>query len=243
MYVYRRGAGAGSVAAFANEFRYRLVNSRPVIWVDTDVLCLSSTWPAGESHFGWVDDEHHECNVAVLGLPVGHPILSALIEEIESLDRADVRYGQMGPQAFTRLVRDFDLDQLALAPSAFYPVHYRDQWKMFDPSERGFIDRVTSNSLAIHLWDELLTRVRWPVFLRPPSGSFVADALRRHGVSIPIAAEVHDLEPLRHALEESVPIAQYQQLEGWALEMERELTARASQSAQASRPGRSSRRR
>ena len=38
IYTYRRGPGAGSVAAFSNEFRYRLLQHDDVVWVDTDVL-------------------------------------------------------------------------------------------------------------------------------------------------------------------------------------------------------------
>ena len=70
IFFYRQGDAKGSVAAFANMFRYRLLMLRGGWWVDTDVLCLSSKAPEGEI-FIERESEDLICN-AVTKFPAGH---------------------------------------------------------------------------------------------------------------------------------------------------------------------------
>jgi hypothetical protein len=52
VFFYKRGAGAGSVAAFANLFRYKLLFERGGWRVDTDVVCQTRRLPAARYGFG-----------------------------------------------------------------------------------------------------------------------------------------------------------------------------------------------
>src|SRR5690242_7467336 len=52
VFFYQIGDGVGSVAGFSNRFRYKLLLEQGGWWVDTDVLCLSSTLPAQDIVFG-----------------------------------------------------------------------------------------------------------------------------------------------------------------------------------------------
>src|SRR5689334_11188531 len=61
----------GSLAAFADWFRYQLLLERGGIWADADVVCLRPLAFRDPVVFGWADDY---LNNAVLGLPAGHDL-------------------------------------------------------------------------------------------------------------------------------------------------------------------------
>jgi len=55
VFFYGEGAGVGrgSVSAFSNLFRYRLLHERGDWWVDADVVCLSDSVPLDDVFMGW----------------------------------------------------------------------------------------------------------------------------------------------------------------------------------------------
>src|SRR5882724_10558983 len=67
IFFYKSGPGRGSVAGFANLFRYVLLERYGGWWIDTDVLCLREQWPQADSAMGWECDEW--IGNAVLKLP------------------------------------------------------------------------------------------------------------------------------------------------------------------------------
>jgi hypothetical protein len=76
VFFYSGGEGAGSVACFANLFRYRLLMLRGGWWADTDVVCLSSQLPESETFFAWQDAQL--IAIGVLKFPPGHPLITSL---------------------------------------------------------------------------------------------------------------------------------------------------------------------
>ncbi len=224
MYTYRKGDEAGSVSAFANEFRYRLVQAREVVWVDTDLLCLRAEWPIRDYYVGWQDDDRERVNCAIFGAPRDSPLVSALVDEVANTDRRALNFGDTGPTLMTRLVRDLGLESVAAPTSDFYPVHF-DECRMFlDPTLKGEIDERLRDSLAVHLWDEIWTRRRIPTFLRPPRGSFLSDVLARHDVIIHVEAEFDDLDALvAPAAEPMVRWEDFEALSQWSRSLESEL--------------------
>src|SRR4029434_7249964 len=63
LFVHRT---SGSLAVFADWFRYRLLAEHGGLWVDTDMVCLRPFDHAGPEIFGWQDQS--TINNAVLGL-------------------------------------------------------------------------------------------------------------------------------------------------------------------------------
>src|SRR5947208_2583766 len=72
IFSYERGPGKGSISAFSNVFRYKLLAERGSWWVDVDVLCMSDKMPAQAVAFGWESEE--ALGTAILKLPIGHPL-------------------------------------------------------------------------------------------------------------------------------------------------------------------------
>jgi hypothetical protein len=224
VFTYRTPGAAGSVAAFANEFRYRLLAARPVLWVDTDVLCLRDEWPVREYCLGWETSARTLCNNAVLGLPRGSEILTQLCDVVEHTERETLTWGETGPRLITRLVTELGLRDRVAASGEFFPIHHSECRLLFDPQRRAEADERVAESLAVHLWDEIWTRRRVPTFVRPPRGSYLEWALARHGVEIPVAAHFSDLDSLDAGADVPlVPQADYDAVVTWAHSLERDL--------------------
>ena len=153
---------SGSVALFANRFRYELQRLGKGLWLDTDQYLLAPV-PPGDGHlFGWQDERH--INTSVLRIPPHSPMLSELLALFEErtipfwlppgarlaawLRRAwtgraalaHMPWGTAGPRALTALARRHGFLVEALAPEVFSPVHYHDAGWIRDPGRFAGLD-------------------------------------------------------------------------------------------------------
>ena len=227
LYVYRSGAGAGSVAAFSNEFRYRMVMTTGRVWVDTDVLCLSDEWPDAPYLLAWESAAADRCNNAVFSAPSDSELVSRALELVLRADRSTVSHGELGPGALTEVIGALDLNYVVRDFRDFYALSHHECRMFLDPAAREAVEARTASSLSLHLWDEVWTRARFPTFMRPPRGSYLEAIYERHGVEVPVMARIEDPSILEFRGEEAVvPEPEYRRLREWALEMEGELLKR-----------------
>jgi hypothetical protein len=98
-FVYERGFGKGSPAAFVNLFRYKLLAERGGWWVDTDVACLSDAIPDYPQFVARQVDGL--VNNAVLRFERRHPVMLRCLELAEEKGRS-VRWGDTGPRLLTK---------------------------------------------------------------------------------------------------------------------------------------------
>lgn len=182
----------GSVALFANWFRYELQRRGLGIWIDVDQYLLAPIAAPRPHLYGW--QEEGVITNAVLRLPRESPILPELLEIFEQgrvpfwLSRpqrlaarfrlwttgrtglSHMPWGTAGPYALTAIAMRHGLASEAVPPTIFYPVHYRDAAWLRDPS-RALEDMVAPDTIGIHLWNELIKP--WKNEPAPP-GSFLA---------------------------------------------------------------------
>jgi Alpha 1,4-glycosyltransferase conserved region/Glycosyltransferase sugar-binding region containing DXD motif len=176
MFWHRR---TGSIALFADWFRYRLLHERGGIWADTDVVCLQPLRYAQPEIYAWQDA--HEINNAILGLPAGHPLaawMQACCEDpnrvlpydtlsdrfrkwrrraLQGNRRERTRWGEYGPKGFTLAARHLGYASKALPPSEFYPVACENWGELFSVGpEPAWLN----TSHAVHLWNNMLSRER-----------------------------------------------------------------------------------
>jgi hypothetical protein len=187
-------AKTGSMAAFADWFRYRVLLANGGIWSDTDVVCLRPIDFAQTEIYAWED--RHQINNAILGLPAGHPLAAWMAECCEQPNRflpyddgrtkrrkwlrrwvlgnrrGNVKWGEHGPRGFTNAARYLGYCERALPSWHFYPIHYRDWHQVFDCTLAD-PQALLANSSALHLWNEMMRRR--PGFDK--NGRFPADSL------------------------------------------------------------------
>jgi hypothetical protein len=133
LFVHR---SSGSLAVFADWFRYRLLAEHGGLWVDTDVVCLRPFDHAGPEIFGWQDQS--TINNAVLGLPQDHALARwmvacceqpnrflpydtlrmrrrKLVRRLLRRGRAASRWGETGPAGLTAAARHLGCASTVLA--------------------------------------------------------------------------------------------------------------------------------
>lgn len=174
-----RHAKTGSMAQFADWFRYRVLYLQGGIWADTDVVCLRPLDYPRPEVFAWQDDT--QINNAILGLPAGHKLAEWMANACEHPNRVlpydtlrvrwrkwkrrrlkgdrrdNVKWGEYGPVGFTIAARHFGYADLALPPQHFYPVPFLEWRRVFDGREVDWDARL-ANSKALHLWNEMMRR-------------------------------------------------------------------------------------
>jgi hypothetical protein len=177
VFLYSRGPETGSVAGFANLFRYKLLALHGGWWVDADVICLSGHAPDTDLFLGWEDSDR--VGNAILKIPAGHALAHGLYEESERAGTA-VAWAQTGPALLTRLVREAGLTPCC-RPSAFsYPIPWQDALATVRPDRRDEVRAKTRGAPFLHLWNEIFRRTCPRGLVDPPEGSYLAELFERY---------------------------------------------------------------
>ena len=209
---------SGSPAIHADAFRYKMIESEDVIWIDADILCVRP-WDMPRPYvFGWEKPGKLVCN-AVLGLRPEAKTLALLNElcsdeypippwasdeEMARLKAAkaagepahvsELSWGVWGPAALTFFLFQTGEMKHVLPQEAFYPISFKDRRDLLAPG-RDLSDRIGDGCYGVHLWNRRLRRrLVTHGDGTPAPGSWLADALVKHGVD-PKAAPIPDEPP------------------------------------------------
>ena len=177
VFLYKDGPGKGSIAGFANLFRYALLSQTDQWWIDADIACLSPAWPTAKGPVAAAWEDERLVNCAVLSVD---RVLAAELLGSAQARGTDLQWGQTGPGLLTQVVRDKGLEDFMLDRRAFYPIHYTEWTKPFRGEEAAAVQAATAESYAIHLWNEMLRRNAFEKSRLSP-GSFFAGLVARHG--------------------------------------------------------------
>jgi len=177
VFSYRDGPGKGSFSAFSNLFRYKLLHEIGGIWADADILCLKPFTALPLPCVGWQGEK--QLNSAIMRFPPGHPITIELYERAREMGR-DIHWGQTGPRLLSEVVLR-NRGKITIMPQkAFYPISWRDAWKLLSGPEDKRCETAVGRSYCVHWWNEILRRIGLPKDKLPPAGSY----LHRHACRI-----------------------------------------------------------
>lgn len=176
VYAYTQEGISGSIAAFADIFRYRLFESEPGWWFDTDVFCLSSAeqFRALEKTSKGIlvgEQAPNDLNAAVLY--ISDCAVAQQLVERASAKGFEFGWGAMGPDLITDYVSDFPGKSTVVPASKFYPIHYLETSKFFDPAAKAECDDRAKDAVCVHLWNEILRRWNIPQDVLPCDGSYL----------------------------------------------------------------------
>lgn len=169
----------GSVAHFADWWRWTLLDKLGGIWVDMDLIALKPFDFEEDIVFGKESSE--TVNVSILKFPPKYKIVSELRKQCESPNRflpydtikrkikktlrfiagnskSNVGWGEVGgPEGFSRAVKHYKIFNLAKPYTYFYPIYPRNWKSIFDDTFSNDYC-LHHNSYAIHIWNEFLRR-------------------------------------------------------------------------------------
>lgn len=182
--IFRPASHGKTYSGFSNLFRYRALNQFPGVWVDLDVIAKR---PFPEKDYLFGVETLGRLNGAILSYPPGCPLGVFLQEECQRRKDRDYRWGDLGPRLITEGVTRFNLWEYAEPTTAFYPVHFREVWKLFDPSSSDWVQQKTDESYAIHIWKNVL---EGPIsqgipIEQPPPHSFLGNRLGEISSELP----------------------------------------------------------
>ena len=184
IFCYQRGHGKGSVAAFSDCFRYKLLLERGGWWSDMDVVCMRPLNLPEEHVLGYERAIHGGMNVGtgVMKAPAGSPLTRYCWQRALQADRARLVWGDIGPRLVTEAVGKVDVPVQILGPAAFYPI---DAWRVRDLVSTP---QMPGRCYTVHLWHALWSRE----YLDPDAiydGGCIYEQLKqRYGVVSPHGA-------------------------------------------------------
>jgi len=198
-----RHCQTGSVAFFANRFRYHLLRRQHATWLDADVVLLRPLDSTCPYLFGW-ETPTSICN-AVMRLPSESPVLKDLIHLTDasvplpgwwslkhrlyqrlmglfgSHERGeDMNWGSFGPWALTYFIERWNLAGYAMPIETFYPIHWSD-YSLFFASPDAISRRLNNKTIGVHLWSSSSIGERR--YEPPPVNSWLAMMCERYAVS------------------------------------------------------------
>lgn len=181
VFVYEHdGFGKGSVSAFSNLFRYKLLRDRGGWWIDTDVVCLTDTIGIEEEQYFAMQDDSLAAP-GTMRFPAGSAVPTLCFERASALGRS-VKWGDGGPRAFTAVLEEAGLLSAAAAPSGCYPVHFSEALDLLRPARAAAIDERLHAAMFLHLWNSTLVHAGVDKWLLPPTGSALRAIADRHPV-------------------------------------------------------------
>ena len=150
-------SGNGSVAGFANMFRYKLLLDRGGWWVDLDTVCLRPFDFSGEYVFASEPGDRggEVLTNAILKSEAGSPFLEYVWGVCLEKDPAKLVWGETGPRLVADAVGRLGLKRYAKPAKTFCPVSYREWRSLITPDAALEFD---ADTWAVHLWHEMWRR-------------------------------------------------------------------------------------
>lgn len=200
VFTYQKGKGKGSVAAFANMFRYKLLYERGGWWVDMDVLYTGHDLPEAGRFFGW-QDESKICN-AIMRVEPGSPVAHECLAEAERLGE-DVSWGEAGPKLLTEVVQRQGESNGTFRPGYAYPLSWQDISSVYQPSKRDAVASKIDRTEApfLHLWNEILRRTGIQKTIAPPADSYLHRVAETLGFEWPNASVRYSADSIEQMCE------------------------------------------
>ena len=187
-HVFRNtGKTSFSFALFSNVFRYRMLATSELVWLDADIV-VRHALRAAPYLYAWQDPGRGRLNGALLGAPSGSPLVARLLAESEGLledeEAREVPWGTYGPRLVTRIVKELGLEHHALPAEEIYPIRIRERWRLFDPRSFGWCEERMEGARALHLFNSKL-QASGVKHLAPPRGSYLHHLMLTHDVPLP----------------------------------------------------------
>jgi hypothetical protein len=183
IFCYQRGPGKGSVAAFANLFRYKLLLENGGWWVDADIVCLKPFDFPDPMVFAseQLTVSSSQTANAVLRLPAGHIVARHCYELADRREPRTLNWGDTGPRLLHQVVTTHGLTPLVKEIGAFCPLPWWD-WRLALDADAGMSLALYESSWAIHLWREKWRRAGIEGQTEFPANSLLSQLLKKYPV-------------------------------------------------------------
>lgn len=154
-------------AAFADLFRYRLLQMTDTIWVDADTLCLRGDWQFGEYIFG--RQEGRKIANGVLAYPKDSLLAHTMVKRAKY--QGSNAFDALGPVLLTEVLDELELSHLAQSERTFSPIGWQDFSLMWQEGAKDAVLATVEGSHGASLWNYMLTFHKFPRNDFPPNSA------------------------------------------------------------------------
>jgi hypothetical protein len=205
IFTYQRGPRKGSVAVFANFFRYKLLYEKGGWWVDTDVFYTGNELPEGEKYLGLQSEPEadHAANNAIMRLPKESSIARECMKRARSMGKkkAASSFGKSGPKLLTKvLIEKNRMDEARPKPYA-YPIPVGEPEASYLPERKKWVEEREKRKPFLHFWNSILGKMGVQKDVRPPEGSYLNEQARELGLSWPCPTVQYSAQNIRRLSE------------------------------------------
>lgn len=159
IHAHQEGPEKGSVGAFSDLFRYKLLLEQGGWWMDLDVVCLRPfTFPEPVVFASEDAKDRPLITSGIFKVPAGHPVTRLCYEHAAKQDLQAIRWGYIGPALINHVVRLTNWQGAVKKPAVFCPVPWWHWRKLLDPDPTACSPYVTEETYAVHLWHEAWRR-------------------------------------------------------------------------------------
>jgi hypothetical protein len=175
------------LAAFSDYFRYRMIKSQSIMWVDADTLCLTEDF-FSRSKFVFISESDTMAAGGILKIPSDHIMLDKMINQSEEMlkimkDTGNTKlWTMMGPSLITKMVGRYDLWKHA------YPaeqVNLLDHWskseQFWDPKKKKKILEIADKAYCGTFFTGALRMKKFDTEQLPPKGSAIEHFAKKFG--------------------------------------------------------------
>lgn len=165
--VFSEGVGsglhAGSIGAFSDLFRYRLLHQRGGMWTDTDVINFRKFDPDGRRFISTeiTDAGLVGINGAMMAAPAGDAFLEQAYERARELLKSDeMFFTRIGPYLLAELLVEEEADEFELMSTTFLnPVPWMHTALLLQPYEIVVARPEIRNAVNLHVYTETWRRI------------------------------------------------------------------------------------
>jgi glycosyltransferase involved in cell wall biosynthesis len=154
------GKSKGSIGAFSDLFRFKLLFDKGGYWVDMDMICLKYFNFGTEYVFSSeqkINKTESIVNAGVIKCPKNSNFAKYCFENSYYKDKSTLKWGEIGPAMVLRGIQEFKLERYVKSWNYFCPIHYNDIKNLMEPMDNHKY-LTNSNWYGIHFWNEILRR-------------------------------------------------------------------------------------
>ena len=196
--VFKEGGGsglhAGSVGAFSDLFRYKMLYERGGMWTDTDVINLKRYDPDGRRFISTElsDAGTVTLNGAMMAAPAGDPFVAVAYERARDLLLGDdMFFTRIGPYLLAELIIDRGVNAIDLAPLGFLsPINWMNTGSLLQPFEAVSGRPEFKNASNLHVYTEMWRILGLGLDKPPAATTYLGKLYEHHCVGHDAAARV-----------------------------------------------------
>jgi hypothetical protein len=177
----------GQLAAFSDYFRYRMIKSESIMWVDADTLCLTEDF-FSKKQFVFIAESAAMVAGGILKIPSDHPMLDKMIDNSDQIikimkDTGDTKlWTLMGPSLITKMVSRYNLWKHAMPPET---VNMLDHWSkgedFWKPKKKKELLAIAEKAYCGTFFTGALRMKKFDTEQVPPKGSAIEHFYKKFG--------------------------------------------------------------